>query len=1137
MLEVKNLKKVYKVKNSDPVYALNNVSLKFPEKGFVFILGKSGSGKSTLLNVMGGLDKADEGEIIINGKSSKEFNGSEMDSYRNTYLGFIFQEYNILSDFTVKENIALALQLQHKKATEEAINNILEQVDLAGYGQRKPNELSGGQKQRVAIARALVKEPKIIFGDEPTGALDSNTGRQVFETLKKLSQEKLVVVVSHDRDFAEHFGDRVIELKDGVVISDITKTSVESKKANDGVSLIGDNIIRIDPNHLLDQNDLSLINDAISKSGKETFISLDPSVNEAVCEAARIDKSGNREEFVSTDSSKIDTGNDKFSVIKSKFSLGHAFRMGAKSMRVKPVRLAFTIILATASFSLFGASSTLAFFSTKDALSSSITKNELKNATVSAKTKTDNGTIYGFKQEYIDDIKDKTGMNVYKIDANSSTLSPNVPVGLANAYDLTRLTGFMNVNQTVLDDLGLKLDAGSLPQNKNEICISLFAYDSYKDLGIGTNVNDPTYIRPTDVTKDKVIGSTISGTDYSSGSYQKIDYKIVGIIDTGFPSKYDSFKGKKESEIMSDSNYRNFYSLKNGTNIHTIIFKSESDTTQDDSISLNNGIYMNNENMINVSVNYYSDGQMVFLDKNKTSLDDDEILLGRDICYSVDDYFGISSDKDSSSVDHTYDGAYTDYSGTNKYSVKNLDTYQAMYHSNGAATYKVCYDNYKEFYNEHLDIIKKLNRGEYEGIYDGRYVSDDEDSYNNMSDDIKYSMFLTYIKYFISGFEVNSSYLSTDSYYYDKYQEAYKSYLKETFSAVGIISYSKILNIISNYQENILNSYINGKIDSIYEKYKNDSRLVNIISESKLEEPLNETNKNQVVSNFWYMYKTSLEEYAEASKQSKIKIQEILSLMEVTSLPTDLSVRLGYSGSKTKTLKIVGYDLNTIKNSRGVLMNKASATKLKTELENLGVSTNNDNSSYIVGFGNDKAKQEKFLQYYMDKRKPFDDIEATSIESGLWCMEFSDETLSQVQMISTMIVVLTKAFLYVGIVLAVFSALLFYNFISVSINNKKREIGILRAVGAKRSDVFKIFYSEAFIIGIINFILSTIITFVVSYLVNKNVSKTLNFNVMNPNVYIVLILLGVSALVSIVSALLPVIKIANKKPIDAIQNR
>ncbi|HEY8435794.1 MAG TPA: ABC transporter ATP-binding protein, partial [Haloplasmataceae bacterium] len=223
MLELKHITKVYRPKKGVPVKALDNVSLKIQSKGMVFILGKSGSGKSTLLNIIGGLDRYDHGELIIKGKSSKDFTQSDFDSYRNTYVGFIFQEYNILEDFSVGANIGLALELQGKKATEEAINRILQQVDLEGYGHRKPNELSGGQKQRVAIARALVKEPEIILADEPTGNLDSETGKQVFDTLKKLSQEKLVIVVSHDREFAETYGDRIIELADGKIIRDIER--------------------------------------------------------------------------------------------------------------------------------------------------------------------------------------------------------------------------------------------------------------------------------------------------------------------------------------------------------------------------------------------------------------------------------------------------------------------------------------------------------------------------------------------------------------------------------------------------------------------------------------------------------------------------------------------------------------------------------------------------------------------------------------------------------------------------------------------------------------------------------------------------------------------------------------------------
>lgn len=245
MLEIKNVSKTYRPKKGVPVKALDNVSLKFEDKGMVFILGKSGSGKSTLLNVLGGLDRADEGEFIIKGKSSKDFSQSDFDSYRNTFIGFIFQEYNILPEFTVGANIALAMELQGKKATTEALNEILEEVDLTGYGNRKPNELSGGQKQRVAIARALIKKPEMIMADEPTGALDSNTGKQVFDTLKKLSREKLVLVVSHDRDFAELYADRIIELKDGKVISDVSKTSVTPDVVNEGVSVVDDKIIHI----------------------------------------------------------------------------------------------------------------------------------------------------------------------------------------------------------------------------------------------------------------------------------------------------------------------------------------------------------------------------------------------------------------------------------------------------------------------------------------------------------------------------------------------------------------------------------------------------------------------------------------------------------------------------------------------------------------------------------------------------------------------------------------------------------------------------------------------------------------------------------------------------------------------------
>ncbi len=253
MLEVKHLRKKYRTKNGVITNALDDVSLTFSETGMVFILGKSGSGKSTLLNVCGGLDKPDSGEIVIKGKSSKDFTAQDFDSYRNTYVGFVFQEYNVLNEFSVEENIAIALELQNKKRDKAVIDKILADVDMRDFSMRKPNTLSGGQKQRVAIARALVKSPEIIMADEPTGALDSGTGKQVFDTLKNLSKEKLVLVVSHDRDFAEQYADRIIELKDGKVISDQVRTVRESgedgedgEKSNRNVRFFGSDTVCVE---------------------------------------------------------------------------------------------------------------------------------------------------------------------------------------------------------------------------------------------------------------------------------------------------------------------------------------------------------------------------------------------------------------------------------------------------------------------------------------------------------------------------------------------------------------------------------------------------------------------------------------------------------------------------------------------------------------------------------------------------------------------------------------------------------------------------------------------------------------------------------------------------------------------------
>lgn len=221
MLELKNINKSYKT--GDFVqHALNDVSLKFGKCEFVSILGSSGSGKTTLLNILGGLDRYDSGDLIINNKSTKKFKSVEWDYYRNNCVGFIFQSYNLISHISVLENVEMALILSGYKKKDRRVKALeaLDKVGLEDHAYKKPNQLSGGQMQRVAIARALVNDPEIILADEPTGALDSITSVQIMDLIKKIAKGKLVIMVTHNRELAEDYATRVIELKDGRILSD-----------------------------------------------------------------------------------------------------------------------------------------------------------------------------------------------------------------------------------------------------------------------------------------------------------------------------------------------------------------------------------------------------------------------------------------------------------------------------------------------------------------------------------------------------------------------------------------------------------------------------------------------------------------------------------------------------------------------------------------------------------------------------------------------------------------------------------------------------------------------------------------------------------------------------------------------------
>lgn len=231
MLKLININKSY-VTGKFSQQALNNVNIEFRKNEFVAILGPSGSGKTTLLNIIGGLDKYDSGDLIINNKSTKKFHKTEWDAYRNNCIGFIFQNYNLINHISILDNVEMGMTLSgvpSSKRKKKALE-VLEKVGLKEHAHKKPNQLSGGQMQRVAIARALANNPSIILADEPTGALDSTTSIQIMELIKEIAKDKLVIMVTHNAELANSYANRIIEFKDGKLINDSNPIKKENNR-------------------------------------------------------------------------------------------------------------------------------------------------------------------------------------------------------------------------------------------------------------------------------------------------------------------------------------------------------------------------------------------------------------------------------------------------------------------------------------------------------------------------------------------------------------------------------------------------------------------------------------------------------------------------------------------------------------------------------------------------------------------------------------------------------------------------------------------------------------------------------------------------------------------------------------------
>lgn len=538
MLELRNVKKTYRTK-SGVVNALDRVSLSFPSTGLVFISGKSGCGKTTLLNVIGGLDRIDGGEIYIQDKNFSTFSASEYDSYRNTLVGFVFQEYNLLAEYTVEYNIKIAMELQGVPVDEVTFEKLLKDMEIESLRNRKPSELSGGQRQRVAIARALVKQPRIIMADEPTGALDSATGMQVLDILKKLSEEKLVIVVSHDGEFAEKYADRIIRLVDGKVVEDITFTE---KELVANVSEVENAVIVKEGADLSEQE-----KDVLAKAVKE-------------CKKIELTKRLSFRDKRATG----EVATEELSPItlkKSKMKFRSAAYLGVKSLTVKPIRLVLTILISAFAFAVFGLFDTIANFNTQTCLSYQL-KESGTSMVATADYIVDNNSNdqYSLKvsDKTLNSLSGKTGgvvKGIFNFQDNITgsvgythsiwELANSSPV-IGRRYYTDSINGFIEFDEAkeinkngVFKNFNYALSVGRYPKPLDqemlnegvyEVAISSYLADSIFYYLDGKNLNEKEVKNYKDL-----LDCTLS--------VQQTTYKIVGIINCGkIPAKYETIK-------------------------------------------------------------------------------------------------------------------------------------------------------------------------------------------------------------------------------------------------------------------------------------------------------------------------------------------------------------------------------------------------------------------------------------------------------------------------------------------------------------------------------------------------------------------------------------------------------------------
>lgn len=1074
MLQVKNIKKEYRT-GSLVQKALDGVSLNLRDNEFVAILGPSGSGKTTFLNIIGGLDRYDSGDIVINNISTKEYKDRDWDSYRNHTIGFVFQSYNLIPHQTILSNVELALTIsgvtkaERRKRSEDA----LKQVGLGEQMHKKPNQLSGGQMQRVAIARALVNDPDILLADEPTGALDSETSIQVMNLLKEVAKDRLVVMVTHNPELAEEYATRIVNLKDGHIISDtnpfeIDETKLEKPKhQNMGkTSMSLWTSLTLSFNNLRTKKGrtfLTAFAGSIGIIGIAAILSLSNGVNEYIKNI--------EEETLSEYPLQIQsTGFDMSSMLVDN---------SQDNQKQGDIHVSQML---TTMFSTIGSND---LESLKDYLDSGKTK--IKDYTTAIEyTYKIAPQIYSSHTEKIRQVNPDKSFQSLGI---GSTMSSN---SLMSASMSTDIFAQMPQNPQLYQHQ-YDIKAGRWPKNYNEVVVVLTNKGNISDFMLySLGLRDPEEL-------DKMLDQFSREEEVITPDNQDSSYSYEDILNVKFKlvNASDYYEYDKDYQVWKDKTDNEEYMkklVKNGEDIHIVgIAKAKEGTT---AAMLMPGIYYTSDLVDHVIENaMQSDIVKAQIKNNKKNVFTGKNFDAKNEKNAMDmqNLIRVDEKKLQSAFQFDTSGMNVDLSNMNHFmenlSLPPLDLNKIIGQLNIQLTPEQIQSVVNDFIKGYQDYVKnhpELDINQYS---------------EQLAQFLQSSQASQRLQQFIEEAIKNNQTIEITE---KQMQEMFNQLLKEYNDYA---TQNQLPNITQ------LDEYFKAYLQSAEAKQTLQKSLDQLVKDMNLESQINQVMQDYMMSVMGSVSSSIQKELASSMKQ--------LSSSLVNAFHFDTNVF-----SSAIQMNMSEEELSELMMS---IMSKEVYT-YETNLTKLGYA-DFESPSMINIYPKDFESKEQVLQILDNYNQQ---MEQEDEEKVITYTDFVGTLMSSVTDIINVISYVLVAFVAISLVV---SSIMIGVITYISVLERKKEIGILRAIGASKRNVSNVFNAETFIIGLLAGIIGIGVTLLLLIPANQVIHSIAGNTQINASLPPVagIILVILSTILTLIGGIIPSRKAAKEDPVTALR--